>query len=56
MPSHYDDTYHYEYSKPTYDSKQDKLKYQLIREADYTFEKKAPRLPTRDEEIDYIKW
>jgi hypothetical protein len=51
MPSFYDTSYHNEYSKPNYDTPEDKILAQITREADYVFEKKPPREPTRDEEL-----
>jgi hypothetical protein len=51
MPSQYDNTYNYEYSKPTYDTLEDKEKAQLQREADTVLELAPPREPTRAEEL-----
>ncbi len=56
MPSQFDFTYNDEYAEPTYDSKEDKIKYQTIREAEYSLEMKPPREPTREEELEYIEW
>lgn len=56
MPSHYDNTYHHTFSKPTYDREEDKVKYQTVREFDAVFEMQPARLPTREEEIAYIDW
>ncbi len=56
MPSQYDNTYHFEYSKPSYDCEEDREKFETIREADYVLEKRPSREPTRDEEIEYIEW
>jgi hypothetical protein len=56
MPSQFDTSYQNEYAKPTFDSEDDKRKYEIIREADYVLERVVPRLPTRDEEINYIDW
>lgn len=56
MPSQYDTTYHWEYSKPSYDCAEDEAKFKAIKEADYVFELKPPREPTRKEELDYIQW
>ena len=53
MPSSWDSTYHWQYSKPTYDSVEDQIKYQGIREADAVLEVAPPREPTRAEEIEY---
>ena len=53
MPSHYDNSYHYHYSKPNYDTVEDQIKYQTIREADAVLEVAIPREPTRAEEIEY---
>ena len=56
MPSQYDNTYHYHYSEPVYDTPEDKIKFQTIREADYVLEKKPAREPTREEELQYMDW
>jgi hypothetical protein len=56
MPSQYDTTYHWQYSKPNFDSEEDEAKSKAIREADYVFELKPSREPTRKEELDYIQW
>lgn len=56
MPSQYDNTYHWEYSKPTYDTVEEELKFKTIREADYVLENKAPREPNRQEELEYLDW
>ena len=56
MPSQYDNTYHWEYSKPTYDTVEDEIKFKTIQEADYVFELKPPSEPTRKQELDYIQW
>jgi hypothetical protein len=56
MPSQYDNSYHGEYSKPVYDSVEDKIKFQTIREADYVLEARRPREPTREEELEYLDW
>ena len=47
MPSFWDNTYHWEYSKPTYDSENDEIKQKAQREADYIFEPAPPREPNR---------
>ena len=56
MPSQFDNSYHNEFSKPTYDSDKDKIWYQTMREADYVFELAPPRQPTREEELQYMDW
>ncbi len=56
MPSQYDNTYHYEFSQPVYDTVEDKKKFQTIREADYVLELAPPREPTREEEKEYMQW
>ena len=56
MPSSYDTSYHNEYSKPTYDTIEDQIKYQTLREADYVLEPAPPREPTREEEVEYLNW
>jgi hypothetical protein len=49
-------SYNSDYSQPTYDSIDDKKKYQEIREADYILEEAVPREPTRNEELAYMEW
>jgi len=56
MPSQFDNTYHYNFSQPVYDTPEEKIKFQTIREADYVLELRPPREPTRDEEIQYQDW
>ena len=56
MPSQYDTTYHRELSKPNYDTVQDQVRQQKIREADEIFEPAVPGLPSREEEIEYMQW
>jgi hypothetical protein len=56
MPSQYDTSYHWEYSKPNYDTVEDKIKAQTIMEADYVFERRPPREPTRKDELEYMVW
>lgn len=56
MPSQFDTSYNYEYSKPTFDEEADKLKAQVIREADNVLELRPPREPTRAEELAYQDW
>ena len=56
MPSQYDNTYHWEYSKPTYDTPEEEIKAKSIREADYVFEMAAPREPERADELEYVEW
>lgn len=56
MPSQYDNTYHFEYSKPSYDTPEEEKKFRALREADYVFEKRPVREPTRQEELQYLDW
>jgi hypothetical protein len=56
MPSQYDNTYHFEYSKPSYDTPEEEAKFKAIRESDYIFERRPPREPTREEELEYLDW
>lgn len=56
MPSQYDNTYHYEYSKPSYDTPEEEAKFKTIHEADAVFEIRPPREPTQDEENEYMDW
>ena len=51
MPSQYDNTYNFDFSKPVYDTYEDKIKFQTIREADEVLELKPAREPTREEEL-----
>jgi hypothetical protein len=44
-------SYNSEYAEPTYDSIEDKKRYQTMREADAVLELAVPRPPTRDEEL-----
>jgi hypothetical protein len=56
MPSQFDNTYHFEYSKPSYDTPEEEAKFKAIRESDHVFEKRGPREPTREEELAYLDW
>lgn len=56
MPSQYDTSYHWEYSKATYDTKEEEAKFKAIHEASAVFELRPPREPTRDEELEYLDW
>lgn len=56
MPSQYDNTKNFEYSKPSYDSPEDEIKFKLMREADAVFKVRAPREPTRAEQLEYLDW
>ena len=56
MPSQYDNTYHNEYSKPSFDTPEEEAKFKAIREADYVFERRPAGEPTRKDELDYMEW
>jgi hypothetical protein len=56
MPSQYDNSYHWEYSKPTYDSLEEEAKFKTIHEADEVLEIRPPREPTHAEELEYLDW
>ena len=56
MPSQIDNTYHYEFSKPTYDTVEDQIRQQRIREAEYILEPAVPALPSREDELEYMNW
>jgi len=56
MPSQFDQTYHREYSKPTYDTVEDQIRQQRIREADEILVPAVPPLPTREQELEYMQW
>ena len=56
MPSQYDNTYHWQYSKPSYDTPEEEAKFKAIHEADHVLELRPPREPTRKEELDYMEW
>ena len=56
MPSQIDNTYHREYSKPTYDTVEDQIRQQRIREADEIFEKAIPAQQDRQTELEYMQW
>jgi hypothetical protein len=56
MPSQYDNSYHWEFSKPVYDTKEEEAKFKALREADTVFELRPPREPTRQEEVEYLDW
>jgi hypothetical protein len=56
MPSQYDNTYHWEYSKPKYDTPEEEAKFNAIREADYVFELAPPSEPERADEVEYLDW
>jgi hypothetical protein len=51
-----DNTYHRLYAEPTYDTVEDEVRQNLIREADEIFEIATPPLPDREQEIEYMQW
>jgi len=54
MTNTYGNEYNEVFSKPDYDSEEDKKRYQLYREADEVFEMQPPRLPNKEEEDEYM--
>lgn len=56
MPSQYDTTYHWDYSKPVYDTKEEEAKFKAIHEADHVFELRPPSEPSRKDELEYLDW
>lgn len=56
MPSTVDNTYHWDYSRPSYDTDEDQVRQQIIREADEIFEPAIPPVPDRQTEIEYMNW
>ena len=49
-------SYHWEYSKPAFDTVEDQVRYQRIKEAEYILEPRVPDLPDRQTELDYMEW
>jgi len=43
-------------SKPIYDTTEDQVRQQRIREADYILEAAVPDLPDRETELEYMQW
>ena len=56
MPSQFDNSLNRLYSKPTYDTVEDQVRQQRIREADYILEAAVPEVPDRQTELDYMQW
>ena len=56
MPSFQDKSINYVYSKPTYDTVEDMIRQQRIREADYILEPVMPDVPDRETELEYLDW
>ena len=56
MPSYWDNTQNKIYAQPTYDTIEDQIRQQKIREADYIFEEAIPPLPSRETELEYMEW
>jgi len=46
----------YQLSKPIYDTTEDQVRQQRIREADYILEAAVPELPDRETELEYMQW
>jgi hypothetical protein len=43
-------------SEPNFDTVEDRVRQQKIREADYIFDIAIPEEPDRETEIEYMKW
>ena len=56
MPSNWDNTINRVYSKPNYDTLEDRLRQQRIREAEYILEPAIPQEPDRQTELEYMQW
>ena len=56
MPSQTDNTFNNLYAKPVYDTNEDMVRQQRIREADYILEEAIPDLPDRETELEYMHW
>ena len=56
MPSQFDNSLNRLYSKPSYDTVEDQVRQQRIREADYILEPAFPEVPTRETELEYMQW
>ena len=56
MPSQFDTTYQSWLSDPKYDTVEDQIRQQKIREAEYIFEEAVPPLPSRETELEYMDW
>lgn len=56
MPSNWDNTANFHNSKATYDTVEDQIRQQRIREADYILEPAIPELPDRETEMEYMEW
>lgn len=56
MPSQFDNSQNRLFSQPTYDTEEDRVRQQRVREADEILEEMIPRLPSREEELEYMEW
>ena len=56
MPSQSDLTLNKILAKPTYDTVDDMIRQQRIREADYILEPRVPAEPDRETELEYMEW
>ena len=54
MPSQFDDSYHWRFSKPVFDTDADRRRIEKVRECDEVLELKAAPLPTREVEDEYM--
>lgn len=56
MPSQTDNTLNKILAQPRYDTVEDQLRQQRIREAEYIFEPVVPAEPDRETELEYMQW
>lgn len=56
MPSQNDNTLNKYLAKPTYDTVEDQVRQQRIREAEYILEPAIPAEPDRETELEYMEW
>ena len=56
MPSSSDNSLNKYLAKPTYDTVEDQIRQQRIREAEYILEPAIPAEPDREAELEYMEW
>ena len=56
MPSQIDNTLHKILAQPKYDTVEDQVRQQRIREAEYILEPAIPAEPDRETELEYMEW
>ena len=56
MPSYWDNTLNKQLAQPKYDTVEDQIRQQRIREADYILEPVIPPEPDRETELEYMEW